>query len=62
VKGRVVIGTLRQLKKFAPEDIIQAQVSGDLLCDIQAAGSSSIDIDFLKDENVSIRISEEIND
>mgnify|MGYP001037163841 CR=1 FL=1 len=54
--------TLGQLYKFPTEDIIQAQPPGDLLSDIQTVSASSIDVDFLKNENIGIRIPQEIYD
>ena len=60
--GRAGDGTLRQLHKLTTEDIIQAQLSGDLLSDVEAVSSSSIDVDFLKNENIRIRSAQEIYD
>jgi hypothetical protein len=62
VVGRAGVGTLRQLHKLTAEDIIQAQLSGDLLRDVQTVSSPSIDVDFLKNENIRIRIAQEIYD
>lgn len=56
------VRTLRQLHKLAPKDVVQAQLSGDFLRDVQTVSSSSIDIDFLKNENIGIRIPQEIYD
>ena len=60
--GRVGIGTWRQLDKLTAEDIVQAQLSCNLLGDVQTVSSSSIDVDFLKNEDIRIRITQEIYD
>jgi hypothetical protein len=62
VVRRAGVGTLRQFHKLPTEDIIQAQLSGDLLSNVQTVSSSSIDVDFLKNENIRIRIAQEIYD
>lgn len=60
--GRVGIRTLRQFDKLTTEDIVQAQLPGDLLSDVHSLSSSSIDVDFLKNEDIRIRITQEIYD
>jgi hypothetical protein len=62
MKGRAGGGSLRQFHTLPPEDVIQAQLSGDLLRNVQTMSSSSIDIDFLKNDNVRIRIAQEFYD
>jgi hypothetical protein len=53
---------LRQFHKLAPEDVIQLQFSGDLPRNVQPMGPMSIDVDFLKNENIGIRIRQELYD
>jgi hypothetical protein len=60
--GRAGAGTLRQLHELTTEDIIKAQLPGDLLRDVPTVSSSSIDIDLLKNGNVRIRIAQELHD
>ena len=58
--GRVGLRTLRQLDKLTAEDIVQAQLSRNLLSDVQTVSSSSIDVDLLKNEDIGIRIDQKI--
>src|SRR5580658_1603092 len=66
-RGLTMIGgagfrALRQLHKLAPEDVIQPQFSGDFPRDVQPMCPMSIDVDFLKNENIGIRMRQEIYD
>ena len=54
------VGTLCQLHELTTEDIVQAQLSGNLLRDVQTVSSSSIDVDLLKNEDIGIRIAQKI--
>src|SRR5215469_13191387 len=54
VVSRTGVRTLRQLDKLTTEDIVQSQLSGDLLSDVQTLSSSGIDVDFLKKENIRV--------
>src|SRR6058998_2573271 len=60
--GRTGFGTLGQLHKFASENIIQTQLSGNLLGNIQMMSPPSIDVDLLKNKNIRIRIAQKIYD
>src|SRR6266436_5069797 len=59
---RTGFGTLGQLHKFASENIIQTQLSGKLLGNIQMMSPPSIDVDFLKNTNIRILIAQKIYD
>ncbi len=58
--GRTGCGTLGQFHKFASENIIETQRSGNLLGNIQMMSPPSIDVHFLKNKNVRIRIAQKI--
>ena len=45
-----------------PEDVIQPQFSGDFPRNVQPMCPMSIDVDFLKEENIGIGIRQEIDD
>ena len=59
---RVSFGTLGQLHKFAAEDIVQPQLSGDFLGNIQMMGPPRINVDFLKNKNIRVSIAKKIDD
>ena len=58
----VAFGTLGQLHKFAAEDIVQPQLSGDFLSNVETMGSPCINVDFLKNKNISVCIFQKIYD
>src|ERR1700756_4388804 len=60
--GRAGFGALGQLDKFASENIIETQLSGNLLGNIQMMSPPSIDVHFLKNKNVRIRIAQKLYD
>src|SRR5580658_5985804 len=60
--GRTGFGPLGQLHKFASENIIETQLSGNLLGNIQMMSPPGIDVHFLKNTNVRIRIAQKIHD
>ena len=58
----VAFGTLGQLHKFAAEDIVQPQLSGDFLGNIQMMGPPRLNVVFLKNKNIRVRIAKKIDD
>src|ERR1700751_4336380 len=60
--GRAGFGALGQLHKFASENIIETQLSGNLLGNIQMMSPPSMYVHFLKNKNVRIRIAQKLYD
>src|ERR1700751_1710622 len=60
--GRAGFGALGQLHKFASENIIETQLSSNRLGNIQMMSSPSIDVHFLKNNNVRVRIAQKLYD
>src|ERR1700746_4143008 len=60
--GRAGFGPLGQLHKVLSEKIIETQISGNLLGNIQMMSPPSIDVHFLKNKNVRVRIAQKLYD
>src|SRR5882757_5408001 len=60
--SRAGLRTLSQFHKLARENIVQTQLSRDFLSDIQPFGAPGIDVDLLKNHNISVRFAKKIDD
>jgi hypothetical protein len=62
VVGGAGLRALRQFHKLTSENVIEAQLTSDLLGDIEPVRPMSIDVNLLKKENIGLRIAQEIYD
>src|SRR5258707_12674634 len=56
----ITLRSLSQLHYLAAEDVVQAQLLRDLTGDVKAMGAARIDVNFLKEQDVSIHLRQEL--
>src|ERR1700756_679125 len=54
--------SLRQFHKLTSENVIQAQLASDLLGNVELMRTIRIDVNFLKKEDISLRVAQEVYD
>ena len=60
--NHVTSRTLREFNKLPSENVIEAQFASDFLGDVEALRPIGIEVNLLKEENIGVRIAQEIYD
>ena len=60
--GGISLRSLSQFHELTPEDVVQAQLLRDLTGDVKTMGAARIDVNFLEQQNVRVRLTQELYD